>query len=120
MGTVKKKLALALPCIAAVALLGAARVQSSWEAPYTPTRLEWLALECNLNHPQRYEFVHSTYLAESPNKINVVITFAEKAKTVAPGLRKDVADAAKDYVRDTAQAMHWTEPVEIETTEVFH
>ena len=120
MGRGMRRATVALVCLAAVALLGAARYQSTWETPYTPTRLEWLALECNLNHRQRYEFVHSTYLAQPPNKVHVVIKFAEKAKSVPAKLRTDVADAAKEYVRETAKALGWTEPVEIEATEIFH
>ncbi|MGD9724104.1 MAG: hypothetical protein AB7O59_23005 [Pirellulales bacterium] len=120
MGTRTKQLSIVLACVVAVLLLGASRNQPTWESPYTPTRLEWLALQCNVNHRQRYEFVHSTYLAEPPNKINAVVKFAEKAKSLDPELRKGVTQAATDYVRDLAKAMGWTEPVEVEVTEVFH
>lgn len=112
-----KRLSIILVCGAAMLLVAARKQELVWEQPYTPTRLEWLALQCNLNHQQRHEFVHASFLALPPNKLEVVVKFGKNAKKEEE-LREGVRKAAKEYASGMAKAMGWTDPLEIVVVDV--
>jgi len=112
-----KRLSVFVLCAVALLLLGARGKPLVWEAPYTPTRLEWLALQCNLNHRQRHEFVHASFLAMPPDKLEVLVKFGKTANKEA-GLREGVRKAAKEYALGIAKAMGWNDPLEIEVVDV--
>lgn len=105
--------------LALIFLIGAQGKERGWETLYTPTRLEWLALQCNVLHPQKYNLIHSTFIAAPPDKIEVVVKLNEQARQVDKSLRQELAEEAKTYVRNCAKAHDWSDPLEIEVIEVF-
>lgn len=106
-------------CVFALGLIGARKQDPSWNDPYTPTRLEWLALQCNVNHRQVNTMVHTSFVAVPPNKIETVVKFAPEAKQLDAKVRKDVDDGAKEYVLGMAKAHGWTTPLEVHATDLF-
>lgn len=112
-----KRLSVLLLCGVALLLVGGRKQELVWETPYTPTRLEWLALQCNLNHRQRHEFVHASFIAMPPNTLEVVVKFGAGAKKEEE-LRQSVRKAAKEYAIGMAKAMGWTDPIKIEVVDV--
>lgn len=112
-----KRLSVVVLCGVVMLLAGARAKPLVWEAPYTPTRLEWLALQCNLNHRQRHELVHASFLAMPPDTLEVVVKFGKTAKKEAE-LREGVRKAAKEYALGMAKAMGWNDPLKIEVIDV--
>lgn len=113
-----KRLSVLALCSIAILLVSGRKQITSWESPYTPTRLEWLALQCNLNHSRTFEAAHASFLAVPPNKLEVIVRLAPEAKAKDAKTRQDVQDAAKEYVGRLANAMGWKEPLEVEAIEV--
>lgn len=84
--------------------------------PYTPTRVEWLALELEASYRQDFSndsdySVH--YLAKPPNTILIFVHYRNEtsAAKVDSGI-----DAAKQIVRQTASAHNWSSWVKVEVS----
>ena len=101
----------------AIISAGAAKQLPHWEEPYMPSRLEWLVLQCNLNHRQRHAVAHATFLAMPPNKVEVVIKLTKDAKKDKP-LHDNLQKASTDYVKGMAKLLGWTDPLDVEAVEV--
>ncbi|MBL9123843.1 MAG: hypothetical protein JNG90_09440 [Planctomycetaceae bacterium] len=114
-----KRFGMLLVCGVALGFLGAKQQDAFWQAQYAPTRLDWLAMQCNVNHRQRYEMVHSGFVAVPPNKIEIVVKLSKEARQLDPELIKSVNQGAKEYVHGMAKAMGWTAPLEVHATDMF-
>jgi hypothetical protein len=109
-----------LLCLVSVFLISGQSKEPDWQSPYTPTRLDWLVLQCNVHHPHRYHMVHTSFVASPPNKVEVVVKIDADRKQADAALRKAIGESGNEYVHNMARAMGWNEPLDVHATEVVH
>lgn len=63
-----------------------------------------------MNHRQRHEFAHASFLVLPPDTQAVVVKFGGNAKQEGM-LRDGMRKAAKDYAQGMAKALGWAEPL---------
>ena len=114
-----KRLGIWVFCVVVAVLISGRSQEPGWKTPYVPTRLDWLVLQCNIHHPHRYDLVHTNFVAAPPNTVKVVFQLEEQARRSHATLRDELAEAAKAYVRNCAKAHGWTEPLEVQATEIY-
>lgn len=112
---------LPLVCVAAL-LCVAAQKNESGSDPYTPTKLEWLAMEANVQADEslRSEAYHITAIPKPPNTILLQVSIAPTFEGARGGeeLLKMAIGGRAEYVTGMARAKGWLNWLQIKQ-EVF-
>src|SRR6516164_4915680 len=119
MGGEMRNLMTGLFTVCTIAILGlamqpAAPPTQPGMTPYTPTRLEWLALDLEASYHQdfgRDSDYSLHYLPKPPNTILVFVHY--KSETSAEAVDKAI-DTAKQLVNQDASAHRWSSWVKVE------
>lgn len=104
-------------CVVVGVQVSAQQMTNHWLEPYTPTRLEWLSVECNELLGRHDKAVHLSFVPQPPNEIKVLVTFTSAAVKTA-GERANFIKEAKDAVHSTAKSLGWSDPIAVEAVVV--
>lgn len=115
----KKSLTMSLFIVCLIAILGhaihsAAPPVQPGMIPYTPTRLEWLALDLEASYHE--DFARDTayslhYLPKAPNTVLIFVHY--KSETPAETVNRAI-DSAKEVVYQDASSHGWRSWVKVE------
>jgi len=100
-------------------LLAAVAVRSSPPAqpgmmPYTPTRLEWLAVDLEASYHQDFSHDSPLSLHYLPKPPNTVLIYVHYTSETSPAALEGAIDAAKGQVNQDASSHGWSSWVKIE------
>jgi hypothetical protein len=99
-----------LPAVAVIFLAGLLWAQSArpGDAPYTPTKLEWAALELQVKHGRDFSADHHFAMSFSPEydgrSVHCLLIYD---RTVSAAQSKAARDLAQMYVGDFAKDKGW-------------
>ena len=82
--------------------------------PYTPTRLEWLAVDLEASYHQDFGRDSNYSLHYLPKAPNTVLIYVHYTSETSAGALDTVIDAAKQQVTQDASSHGWSSWVKIE------
>jgi hypothetical protein len=102
--------------VGAATVVGVARSEkddSAMLAAYTPSRLEWTALELESYYRSEFSdnFYSLDFVATPPNTIKIVIQYTDQASA---GVVDKAIDTAKDLVSKEARSNGWSKLIRVE------
>jgi hypothetical protein len=82
--------------------------------PYTPTRLEWLAVDLEASYHQDFSRDSPYSLHYLPKAPNTVLIFVHYTSETPPGTLEKVIDTAKQQVNQDASSHGWSSWAKVE------
>ena len=118
-GQMRKSLTIGLLTSCTIAILGlavqpAAPQKQPGMVPYTPTRLEWLAIDLEASYHEDFALNSEYSLHYLPKPPNTVLIFVHYKSEAAAEAVNHAIDAAKDVVNHDASSHGWQSWVKIE------
>jgi hypothetical protein len=115
----RKSLMIGLFTVCAIAILGhvmqpAAPPTQPGMTPYTPTRLEWLALDLEASYHEDFALNSDYSLHYLPKPPNTVLIFVHYKSEASAQTVNHAIDAAKEVVNQDASSHGWRSWVKIE------